>query len=433
MKTRIAFVLLLGLGLSACDGPWNMSVDSHASDQSLWVSSMQVAGHPFDTVWIEPVNSFSTAHSTQQVLETGSKVWIIDSASPTRRDSIAYVQVAGTAAWVPASSENAVRFSSHLLFRAAAIRDGAVQDLSAESYTPSGYAFDSLLGVPLETLHPRLADGTWRDSIVAAVNDDARLSRYAASINDSAPWTSVTLAQLRTYAAGKPVMFNYPCVRRGNQNYRLWSITDPTKVQTHWLSKDQGAISAYSRQWVIRQQLSDRSGYGGTVMLQRFDPSREYIVSPTELQLSKTLGRVDTVGYFQRGDTRLLTVAPRYGGDVPGWPDSILISGIFWGHTGRNRLVSYSVDSLYYEFYRTVGNSSDGQAYQYSNVRGGKGYFTGAAVDSIAFDLESPTADTFAMSHLQRVWCDSMAVQRAKGKSTAIPLSQLKQYCPDKF
>jgi hypothetical protein len=437
MKTKLLSAAFLAIGLSACDGPWNMSVDDQTSSQSLWVSSIQVAGRPYDTIWIEGVNPFSTAHDpSAQVVDTGSRVWIIDSSS-AGRDSIPYRMLPGTpAAWVPEATRasDAVRSGADLLFRAEVRRDGAAQSLSARSYTPSVYALGKTIGVPMEALHPHLADGIWRDSIKAAAasKDGASLARFAKAVNDSNGWANVTPEELASYAAGNAVMFDYPASAT-KPTHRLWYVTDEAAVRPHPSSAVGENIKAYSRQWIIRQPVRDPRRYGGTVMLQRFDPTRAFIDNPLNRQLEKSLGgMIDSANYFQRGNSYLLQVAPAYGGSTPGWPDSILISGsLVFVHTGVNRLLSYSVDSLYYEFYRSLGGSGDGQAYRYTNVRGGNGFFTGAALDSSAVDVESSVADTFAMENLRKAWCDSTYEKRKKGNSTAIPLAQLRQYCPE--
>lgn len=438
MKMKLAILSVALLGLAACDGPWNMSVDEATSTQSLWVSSIQMAGRPFDTVWIEGVNSFSTAHDpSAQVLDAGGRVWIIDSTSG-KRDSIPYQMLPGTpAAWVPMApyDTSKVRYGADLAFHAEVSRGGAAQSLSARSYTPSAYRLGDYMGVPMEALHPRLADGSWRDSIKTAVaaGDAAAMARFAKAVNDSNGWANVTTDELASYAAGNAVMFDYPA-RAVTPGYRLWYVTDEATVKPHPSSSTQEGVAAYVRQWIIRQSVRDPVRYGGTAMLLRFDPERAYIDNPLNRKLEKSLGKVDSVGYFQRGNSYLLQVAPAYGGSMVGWPDSVLISGSFvFVHTGISRIVSYSYDSLYYEFYNSLSGSSDGQAYRYTNIRGGNGYFTGAAVDSISASIGSATADTFAMPLLRKIWCDSMVVRRAKGKSTAVPLSQLKQYCPDKF
>lgn len=438
MKTKLAILSVALLGLSACDGPWNMSVDEATSTQSLWVSSIQMAGRPFDTVWIEGVNPFSTAHDpSAQVVDAGGRVWIIDSTSG-KRDSIPYRMLPGTpAAWVPMPPYDTtkVRYGADLAFHAEVSRGGAAQSLSARSYTPSAYHLGDYMGVPMESLHPQLASGVWRDSIKAAVaaGDAAAMARFAKAVNDSNGWANVTVDELASYAAGNAVMFNYPA-RDVAPKYRLWYVTDEATVHPHPSSAVSGDIKAYGRQWIIRQPGRDPVRYGGTAMLLRFNAESAYIDNPLNRQLEKSLGNVDTAGYFLRGDSYLLQVAPAYGGSTPGWPDSILVSGSFvFVYTGIDRIVSYSYDSLYYEFYRSLSGSGDGQAYRYTNVRGGNGYFTGAAVDSITARIGTTSADTFAMPLLRKVWCDSMVVRRAKGKSTAVPLSQLKQYCPDKF
>jgi hypothetical protein len=91
------------------------------------------------------------------------------------------------------------------------------------------------------------------------------------------------------------------------------------------------------------------------------------------------------------------------GGTLAYWPDTVQIKNLDIGYTGLNVFYAFAMDTSYAAFAR--GQSSTTNVPAYSNIQGGYGYFSGAAVDSLSIYVQSPTADTFAVSVLLDAYC----------------------------
>jgi len=433
MKTKIILTISVTTFLMACDGPWNMSVSDHAADRSLWLSGVQTAGRPFDTVWVEATNALEASYDEQSTV-SGTGSWLrIYQDSAGVRDTVEYrLSSAQPHAWVPVDAQKRVRRAATLALSASIVKsDGTRQELSSSSYTQPFYALADSFAVPVEALHPSLANGTFRMALQANQSNTAAVLKLIGDLDPTGRFfTKWNLhpEDLYAYAAGQAVMRNVYV--KGHDT--LWYVSDESIVQSlSFPGQVPAPQSATYRQWVLRQKV-DRPSYGGSVFIQGFDPSRARIFGQIFRQFGKTLGHVDSSGYFQRGDTRTWTSAPKVGGSgLPAWPDSILLSNVYLGYTGRNRIYAWAVDSLYYEHYKALtGDVGDGQ-YEYTNVKGGKGYFTGAILDSATFDLEAAFPDTVQVTRLRAVWCDSIKVRKSRGEATAIPVKQVKQFCSE--
>jgi hypothetical protein len=94
---------------------------------------------------------------------------------------------------------------------------------------------------------------------------------------------------------------------------------------------------------------------------------------------------------------------------------------MFWGYTGRNVLYSYSVDPLYYQYYKgLIGSGAEGggglgggssrpqNVLRYSNNGNGDGYFAGAVADSFAINIRA-LQDTIPVSALRAAWLRDQA------------------------
>lgn len=423
--------------LAACSGPWDMGVDGHSADRSLWISSVQVAGRAFDTLWIEGTSPLDRAYDpTTAAVGEGSTVQVVQDSAGVR-DTVVFTSVAGLPrAWLPRAADTAkrVRWGADLFLSAdLVLPDGSRKRVSASSYTPIGYAMADSFAVPMEALHPRLANGAFRlEALDLQKRGDT--AALAALIRDLDPsgrffqrWR-VGDADFRAFLQGRSVMRE--ASMKGRILDTLWYITDDFPVSAHSLVGEapQGIQATY-RQWIFRQRL-DRRRSSGTVLMQGFDPTRARIVSLMDKQFEKSFGEFDTVAFFQRGDTRTWLINPNVASaDVPGWPDSVLITNAYFGYTGRNRIYAWNVDSLYYEHFKVLsGETGDGR-YSVPNIQGAKGYFTGAGVDSAAFDLEIANADTIGVGVLRAAWCKSTLAEQAAGKSTSIPKSQVALFC----
>jgi hypothetical protein len=434
MKKTILTISVTTL-LMACDGPWNMSVSDHVADRSLWLSAVQTADRPFDTVWIEQTNPLTSTYDEMSAV-AGAGSWLrIYQDSAGVRDTVNFAISAGQPhAWVPVATDAAkrVRRAATLALSAHIVRtDGSLQDLSSSSYTQPFYALSDSFAVPVEALHPSLANGTFRLALQANQSNTAAVLKLIRDLDTTGKFFEtwhLKPEDLYAFAAGQSVMRNVYV--KGNDT--LWYVSDESFVLSMGFpGQTSGPQPATFRQWVLRQKV-DRASYGGTVFIQGFDPSRARIFGQIFRQFGKTFGNVDSSGLFQRGDTRSWLSAPKVGGSsLPAWPDSILLSNSYLGYTGRNRLYGWAVDSLYYEHYKALtGETGDGQ-YEYSNIKGGKGYFTGAILDSATFDLEAAFPDTVQVTRLRTIWCDSVRVRKARGEASAIPNTQVKQFCSE--
>lgn len=434
-RNLLTFSALLLLG--ACDGPWNMDVTDHVADRSLWVSSVQAAGRGFDTLWIEDNAPLATVRDeTVPVAVAGSTVKVYQDSAGVRDTVVFEASSTRPRAWIvrAADAGKRVRWDATLRMDAdVLLADGTRRSLTAESYTPAFYALADSFSVPVEALHPRLSNGTFRMELANAGGDTAKIAALVLGLDPTlaffARW-HLTSDDLIRYAQGNPVMRK--AAMKGAKLDTLWYISDMAPVQSLAIDGAPSTIiPAEYRQWVFKHSI-DPKRFGGMVLMQGFDTSRSRIFGSIYKMFGNTFTIKDSSGFFQRGGTRSWLVAPKVYKDLPGWPDSALLANNFYGYTGKNRIYSWSVDSLYYEFYRTVtGNTGDGQ-YSVTNIKGGKGFFTGAGLDSVAFDLEAAFADTVAVPRLRALWCDSLVSKQSRGESSNIPKSQVTQFCGDK-
>lgn len=437
-KNLAKFLTIPVLGLlSACNGPWNMSVEEPTADKSLWVSSVQVAGRAFDTVWIEDLSPLErTFDASVPVALPASTVRVFQDSAGVR-DTVTFVSSSSLPrAWVPRSEDagKKVRWGATLEFSARAVlADGSVRDLSASTYTQRYYSLSDSFSVPLEALHPQLANGEFRLALAATNGDTAKVFAELLKFDPTFAFTEkwkLTVDDLTRFAQGLPVMRNV--AMKGAKLDTLWYISSLLPVQGPTIDGVEGKwIPGEYRPWIFRHTI-DKERFGGLVLTQGFDPTRARIFGSIYQQFGQTFSNRDSSGLFQRGDTRSWLVAPKVYDDLPGWPDSAALANNYFGYTGKNRVYAWAVDSLYYEFYRTItGETGDGQ-YSVTNVKGGKGFFTGAGLDSVAFHLEASKIDTVAVSRLQTIWCDSTIVRQKRGESSSIPKTQVAQFCGDR-
>jgi hypothetical protein len=439
MKTKSSILSLLGVSLvlGACDGPWNMSVEDQPADRSLWVSSVQVAGRAFDTIWIEDNSPLGVRFDETVPVATTASVIRVFQDSAGIRDTVTFVMASSRPrAWVPRSEDAAkrVRWNALLDFSGdVLLADGSRRALSASTYTQGFYALADSFAVPLETLHPKLANGEFRTALKAAGTDTAKVMAAIFALDPTLAFVTrwkLNPTELLQYANGLPVMRNISV--KGDNPDTVWYISDMTPVLGLAVAGSPARpLPAEYRQWIFRHAI-DKDRFGGLVLTQGFDPTRARILGSVYKQFGSTFAVKDSSRFFQRGGSRSWLVAPKVFDDLPGYPDSAIIANNFFGYTGKNRVYAWAVDSLYYEFYRTItGETGDGQ-YSVTNIKGGKGYFTGAGLDSAAFQMEAAFADTVPVPRLQSLWCDSVVARQKRGEASAVPKSQVTQFCGDK-
>jgi hypothetical protein len=160
---------------------------------------------------------------------------------------------------------------------------------------------------------------------------------------------------------------------------------------------------------------ADRSPDVKAVLItQRFDSAS----GRPETSFDNPLGgkRPDSGNYYFPGNHRRLLLYPDAKGPK-GWKllDSMGIVNV-WFHTGLNRFFFYGVEQAYYDFHATNtqvqggGGPSDGdpRIKPKYNVKGGAGFFTGAAVDS--FDVNVVTDKytyVYPLPRIHALSCDS--------------------------
>ncbi|MEK7392463.1 MAG: hypothetical protein AAB214_07830 [Fibrobacterota bacterium] len=422
--STISVVLLL----SSCDGPWNMGVDEKAPDRSLWISSVQVAQRPFDTIWIEDYVGVETRYDATNQVATSASVVEVYQDSAGVRDTVKFERAVGAIrAWIPRPDDapKRVRWNAELSLKAdVVLADGSKRFLSASSYTPAFYSIADSFAVPIEALHPRLANGSIRQAIAA--NPQNALRELDSTGAFFTRW-KLNLQDLSAYMAGQAVMRNISV--KGAHPDTVWYISDMSPVLALSIKGSKSyPIAAESRGWIFRHNI-DKKRFGGAVLAQGFEPTRARILGSIFKRFGSTFGSVDSSEYFQPGGYRSWLVAPLAYDPLPGWPDSALLANTYLGYTGRNTIYSWSVDSLYYEYYRTLtGQTGDGQ-YSVTNIKGGKGYFTGAAKDSVSFQLEASFPDTVPVPRLNRIWCDSIKFRQSKGEATNTSKAVVQQFC----
>lgn len=414
--------------LSSCDGPWNMSVEEKSPDRSLWISSVQVAQRGFDTIWIEDYVGVENRFDPTKEVGTSASIVEVYQDSAGVLDTVRFERATGAIrAWIPRTADAAkrVRWNADLSLRAdVVLPDGTKRFLTAKSYTPAFYSIADSFAVPIEALHPRLANGSIRQAIAA--NPQNALRELDSTGAFFTRW-NLNLQDLSAYMAGQAVMRNISV--KGPHPDTVWYISDMSPVLAISVKgSKQYPIAAESRGWIFRHNI-DKNRFGGAVLAQGFEPSRARILGSIFKRFGSTFGSVDSSEYFQPGGYRSWLVAPLAYDPLPGWPDSALLSNTYLGYTGRNTIYSWSVDSLYYEYYRTLtGQTGDGQ-YSVTNIKGGKGYFTGAAKDSVSFQLEASFADTVPVPRLNQIWCDSIKFRQSKGEATNTTKAKVQLLC----
>jgi hypothetical protein len=408
-KIVLAFsVALLGGCLL---GPWNLTPQDQVAKVQLEVALMLVQGKPFDTLWIERPLTFANGYDS-------SVAFINSAASETRiirtdvspPETVLYrMSSIDTRAWLPdAGGRDTVRQGARYRLEASLDWDAArefprlhamrMDSLTAETYVQRHYAVRDTAWAPLESLHPALSLGLPPDLVSRALADTAVLDHLYDSLEAirSLSRMGVGTMELRQYLGGGLVM--RPLAKGDTAFY----IFDPTKVVDPDPANPD-PIGRYSRQWRFIQDL-DKRDFGGLSVGYAYDTTQARILDPLTQGLQGLFdgGKVDTAKLYQRGHTRFLGITGKADPGASGYPDTLAWGNRNLDYTGRDAIYFYAVDSLYVEYQRafnpsfsiSLGGDRGGNtrraannALHYSNIRGGDGYFSAAAVDSFVVHL----------------------------------------------
>jgi hypothetical protein len=422
LKTALAnLTAAAALALAACNGPWNMQTDEGPRDPKLWVSMLLVADRALDTLWLErPILLAGKSDPGNPFVDTAaSRVAIVDAAAG---DTLRFRPVAGRAsAWVAEDTAYRVKRGARYALDARmrwnasksfpAGTDWRTETLTAETRVPAAYALDSQVQVPAEALHPSLSVGLPAATLSRARSDEA----YRKSVYDSLN----ALPGVRSLASRGVDEADFAAYLEGRVVYRpmgkedtLYFIFDAARATEY----SGNTMSRYALPFLFIQKI-DKRDFGGLILSQRFDSTRARIVDPMHMGILASIGvDLDSVAFYQRGAVRPMYVTGSYFSDIKGYPDTLRLANMLWGYTGRNVLHSYSVDPLYYEYYKgLIGSGAEGggglgggssrpqNVLRYSSIRNGDGFFTGAAADSFAIHIRA-LRDTVPISALREAW-----------------------------
>lgn len=402
MKTKTAILLSSLLALAACDGPWNMSPDTDPKPQRLWVSGFLVGGRAFDTLWIERPLPVEAKRDTASpfVVAAESRLRIVRTDVP---DTIEYRLLPDySSAWVPVDPARRVerggRYRLEGRIRWSEYRGETRADsISATTFVPRTYALSDSIWAPIEALHPSLATGLPLDIVQKAASDPVYALKLWDSLNAIRPLGryGLTLEDVATYLRGGEI---YRPVAEGDT---VFFITDPTPVR----DPSGNIVQRLSRQFKFPQRF-DREQWGGIFVTLANEGDGARIYDPlTQRFIASFGGDLDTSRLYQGEKPIPYDVLPAFIPNRLGYPDTVWVSNLFQPRTGRTTWHTYAFDSLYFEYWRSLTQSSGANnALRYSNVRGADGFFAGAAQDSFVVHVQA-TKDTIPYEQIRRVWC----------------------------
>jgi hypothetical protein len=415
---RAAAALSLALALAACNGPWNMEPDTESRPVKLWASALLVADRPLDTLWLErPVSLGETRDPAAAFIDpAASEVYVT-----TGSDTLRFLPAPGTAAaWLPADTAHRVRRGAryHLFAR---VRWNAAagfpretswrsEILRASTRVPETFSIDSVFQAPVEALHRSLSTGLPESTLRRAHSDAAYRSilydSLAALPAGESFAAKVSRDAFASYLEGKAA---FVPVRGGDTLHYIFDGSEAVEYTGRVQQRS-------SLPWLFTTR-NDGPDFGGLILSQHFDSSRSRILDPVTAFALDAFGKdLDSAEYFQSGNVRPVLVAGPYYTGIKGYPDTLRLTNILLGYTGRTVLRGYATDPLYWEYYRGMwmtgteqmsglggGNSRAQNALRVSNVENGDGYFCGAVADSIAFHVEA-ARDTLDNASLRAAW-----------------------------
>lgn len=398
MKRTLLLLPLLALG--ACNGPWNTSVDSSEEPLTLRVASFQVAGAPFDTIWLERTLQLSSTYDSTLSFVDSARLRVV---RLDQADTVWFGRASGnTRAWIPLDTAARVAWGARYRFEGwvrwnrsrnfPTETETAEDTLWAETYTPASFSLGDSILAPLEALVEPLASGLSSADLARAKADP---ESTAAAWNLLDPRAKLDSASVAAVLQGEPVL------RRIGRGDSVWYVYSTTKVT----DEAGNTVQAQYRSFHL-DMSTDGARFGGLLFIHGFDTSGARILDAVRLSILDAVGRsdVDSANFYEPGDYRQGFVRPDYYDGDSYYPDSLYLQNIYLAYTGRASLRFYAFDSLYYEYYRT--NSEGVSKTSYSNVRGGGGYFSAAGVDSLRLYIKAPTgAKAYSVPDLRRAWC----------------------------
>jgi len=414
------WMAFVALALAACNGPWNMQTESGDEPAKIWVSCLLVADKPLDTLWMERPFSLSVAKTGAEAFvdTSASSVVIVDEDAGV---TFALHAVPGKpSAWVSSDTAYRVRKGGHYRLAATLRWNAAVdfpqgadwktENLAAEARVPGSYALKNEVMVPIEALHPSLSVGLPKPVIEKALKEEGYRQQLFDSLKalpgSRLSANGITLLDFEAYLKGTAT---YHAVPEGDT---LWYVFDEAQATDY----SGESVHRYSLPFLFGQVI-DKSDFGGVILSEHFDSTRARIYDPLQKGIDDAFNQdLDSVEFFQGGNVRGMIVGGSYFPDLKNYPDTLRLTNLLWGYTGRNVMYAHSVDPLYFEYYKgliATGGENDGgpgggssrpqNVLRYSNVENGDGYFTGAALDSFAFELKA-VRDTIPVSLLRAAW-----------------------------
>jgi len=381
----------------------------------LEVSTMLIQGRHFDTLWIERPLTFSNGYdSSVAFIDTSLTHVYVIRTDVNPHDTVHYqMSSVDTRAWLPKQNlQDTARLvviggryhlEAHVNWDRAreypSEHEMHMDTLRADAYVQKSYAISDTAWVPLEALHPSLSLGLPAKLINSSLADQKILLHLFDSLSSIYSFSkhSITISDFKNYLSGGLVL--RPLLRGDTAFY----IFDNTKVPDPNVTNPD-PISRYSRQWKFIQKLYVPD-FGGLAIGYAYDTTRARIIDPqpSPFQSLTNKNKVDTAGLYQRGHTRFLGITASTQPGVSGYPDTLSWGNRNLGYTGRDVIYFYAVDSMFVEYnsrtnpgfsFSIGGNGGGGgnrraanNSVHYSNIMGGDGYFSAAAVDSFVVNL----------------------------------------------
>lgn len=404
MKNFLFAAAFVGMvSLQSCNGPWNMEPEA-PDPLRLRIWAMPVAGRTYDTIWVERIQPIDLQRRGVEFIKPGSWLRIVQNDG-NRQDTIVYRQSAATPrAWITDSRVvgawgATLSLQAHIVWNSANDFPSGDQttesEISAQTVLPRRYELRKDALVPLDALFRTLS----------VSGDPASASALLAQLGEESPEKvrrySVTEATCDSFLQGRFV------VRPFRSGDTAWSILDDRIVQG-----STGAPVKRSLRSILVTQVVDRERWGGLVSAVGFEPSRARILSPiqrVEFQIRGdwTVGHDDSVGLFQPGNSRMLSVDEPDQPGMQGYPDTMSLPMMVLGYTGANVVRTLAVERSYLSYHNTMMENSSG-AWSYSTIQGATGFFSGAAADSFVVHIKA-ARDTFAVASLRKTWCGELA------------------------
>ncbi len=437
--SRTAWLTLVALALSGCLlGPWNLTPQDQQAKVQIEVACMLVSGKPFDTLWLERPLDFNSAYdSTAAFIDTNASTVRIIRTDVTPRETTMYsMSLPYTRAWLPRAPGAVARAGGKYRLEAFIRWDAArtypqthafqVDTLSAEAYIQARYHIRDTAYAPLEAMHPSLSQGLSANTASAALASDAGLSALYDSLDAIYPLRNhgITQEDLSQYLKGYPVQ---KPLHRGDTAFYIF---DASKVKDA-NPGNPDLISRYSRQWNFLQDL-DKRQFGGLVASYMHDTLGNRILDPLNQALQAARGRtsIDSAQQYQQGQTRFLGLTGSVVAGNTAYPDTVAWGNRNLSYTGPDMIYFYGVDSLYAIYQRSLNSGftvslggggggggigrGAGNVVHFTNIEGGDGYFSAAAVDSFPVFLRA-MQDTLPLPALHQAWLVRDAKRRRGG------------------